>query len=265
MMILSPEELPRTNIAVSNVNLIYQRPAYRHIPMNERLVNGFLYVTGGKCVYTTKHGRRLELNENMVIYLPRGGYRALDIDPDGVEFYRVDFEIMKENEFVLFSADPIILAKEVNAKFKECISALEIECKYENNNLAKVQWLLGALAALLPHPSSVYHSRLGPAIKYIDDHFTEQFDSSLLANLCYLGTAQFYSLFHEKFGKTPLEYRDDILLRHAKLLLESGENSVSEVSDTLGFSSVAYFSRFFKRHLGISPTGYIARQRQRTQ
>ncbi|MBR0326200.1 MAG: helix-turn-helix transcriptional regulator, partial [Clostridia bacterium] len=42
----------------------------------------------------------------------------------------------------------------------------------------------------------------------------------------------------------------------AKNLLLSGNLSVSEVGDAVGFSSVYSFSRAFKKHAGLSPTDF---------
>ena len=264
-MILPLEALNSTNFELSNIHLLFQRPVYRHLAMSERLVTGFLYITHGKCTYTTGSGRKLVLKPGSVIYLPRGGRRSLDIPEEGIDFYRVDFDITVNQEVALFSNEPMLLAEHVSPGFRDCISALEFECRYEHNHLAKAQWLLGALAALLPHPSCVYTSRVGPAIRYIDEHFTEPFNVRELADLCHLSTAQFYNLFHQEFGKTPLDYRDELLIRRIRLLLESGETSVTEISEMLGFSSPSYFSRFCKRLLGISPATYQAERKKKSK
>ena len=38
--------------------------------------------------------------------------------------------------------------------------------------------------------------------------------------------------------------------------------SVTEVAAHLGFSSVAYFSRFFKKHVGLSPSAFAEQSRE---
>ena len=55
----------------------------------------------------------------------------------------------------------------------------------------------------------------------------------------------------------PLEYRSSLLAKRASQLLREGSFSVTEVAEMLGFESVSYFSRFFKKHKGISPSKYI--------
>lgn len=255
-MIIPFEELNRYDFVISDINIIFQRPSYRHIPLGARLINGFLYITNGYGTYILESGERIDLFPGCVIYLPKGGRRIFDIDRAGIEFYRVDFNIYIEGEIVLFSDKPILLLEGVDYKFKDCINNLLEECRYEGNEFLKKAWLLMAFSSLLPHPSSVYNARIGPAVKYIDEHFNEKIDCHKLAKLCYLSTSQFYSLFNQKFGKTPIEYRDSLILRRAELLLESGETSVAEIAEELGFASASYFCRFFKKHRKVSPSNY---------
>ena len=61
--------------------------------------------------------------------------------------------------------------------------------------------------------------------------------------------------FSDYAGKGVKAYFTDMKIHRAKELLRMG-NPVSEVSDTLGFSSPAYFSQCFKREVGISPQRY---------
>lgn len=256
-MLIPFEELNRKDVEFTDINIIFQRPSYRHIPMTERTINGFLYITDGSGAYITENGERINLISGCVVYLPKGCKRAFEIDKDGIEFYRVDFNVSFKGEVVFFSYSPFLLAENTDLKFKDSILHLFEECKHEDNKILRKAWLLMAFSALLPHPSAIYTMRIGPAVKYIDEHFKDEIDCHMLAEMCYLSTSQFYNLFREKFGKTPLEYRDTILLKQAELLLESGEISVSEIAEELGFASASYFSRFFKKHKNTSPSKYI--------
>lgn len=57
-------------------------------------------------------------------------------------------------------------------------------------------------------------------------------------------------------GKTASEIINESLLMEAKALLSQPHYSVSEISFALGVEDVSYFSRFFKKHSGISPSDY---------
>lgn len=57
-------------------------------------------------------------------------------------------------------------------------------------------------------------------------------------------------------GKSASEIIALIVMNEAKVLLNSSEKPVSEVSSMLGFSDQYSFSHFFKKHLEVSPSQY---------
>ena len=68
------------------------------------------------------------------------------------------------------------------------------------------------------------------------------------------------NVFRKKFksalGITPLQYKNQLIMREACNLLKSGEFNVSETAYLLGFDTPYSFSKFFKKMLGISPKEY---------
>ncbi|MFT4414844.1 helix-turn-helix transcriptional regulator [Fredinandcohnia humi] len=54
-------------------------------------------------------------------------------------------------------------------------------------------------------------------------------------------------------GCTPIEYVTRVRLDQAKLLLISKDWSIEKISESCGFSQMAYFSRIFKKQEGITP------------
>lgn len=57
-------------------------------------------------------------------------------------------------------------------------------------------------------------------------------------------------------GKSASQVIALIVMNEAKVLLNSSNKPVSEISSTLGFSDQYSFSHFFKKHLGESPSDY---------
>ncbi len=73
--------------------------------------------------------------------------------------------------------------------------------------------------------------------------------------------------FKHATGQTPMEYLIELRLSHAKQLLQmSRENgmSVKHVGHLSGFADPYYFSRIFKRRMGVSPTAWVRCQAQHT-
>jgi len=56
--------------------------------------------------------------------------------------------------------------------------------------------------------------------------------------------------------KTTTEIIAERILQEAKILLRHSNWNVSEVAFSLGFNEVSHFNNFFKKHIGVSPTGF---------
>ncbi|MFE5318458.1 AraC family transcriptional regulator [Paenibacillus sp. NPDC056579] len=63
--------------------------------------------------------------------------------------------------------------------------------------------------------------------------------------------------FKEITGESLKSYIDHIRIQKIEELLRYREHSISEIAADLGFSDVFSFSKFFKKHTGMSPRKYI--------
>ena len=74
------------------------------------------------------------------------------------------------------------------------------------------------------------------------------------------GYAEDYIRAHFKkiVGKTPIEYLTELRVQHAKTLINIYQNAMllSDVSFNCGFDDYIYFSRKFKRVVGVCPNAY---------
>lgn len=114
----------------------------------------------------------------------------------------------------------------------------------------------------IPSPNTS-DNRLSEICDYIAEHYTERI---LLDNICFLFGVNKTSLcqnFRNEYGITILNYIDQLKLKDAKKLLRKQRLSVTEIAEQLGFTSVHYFSRYFKKHTGMSPKEYQVREASR--
>ncbi|UNK71037.1 AraC family transcriptional regulator [Microbacterium sp. H1-D42] len=80
-----------------------------------------------------------------------------------------------------------------------------------------------------------------------------------MASISALSRSVFAERFRAAFGSSPAQYVADVRMRAARALLIDGRG-VSEVSRELGYGSDEGFSRAFRRHTGMTPSAWRARE-----
>ena len=98
---------------------------------------------------------------------------------------------------------------------------------------------------------AIYHT-----IRYIDRSFLEIKSISDIAKK--LSYSEYYlaHLFKEKMGITIKQYVQNKKMEAARVLLSDESNTVSDVSEKLGYATAHAFSQAFKRSVGLSPSEY---------
>jgi AraC-like DNA-binding protein len=76
---------------------------------------------------------------------------------------------------------------------------------------------------------------------------------ALLAQKLNLSPRYLSDLLKQETGKTALDLIHLYLISEAKNLLKEGQLNINEISFSLGFENPNYFSRLFKRTVGVSP------------
>ncbi len=77
-----------------------------------------------------------------------------------------------------------------------------------------------------------------------------------MANINTFSVSQFLFLYKKYFGQSPVNDLINHRLSKAKQMIESGNKNMSQIALENGFSTLYYFSRIFKKRIGISPTAY---------
>ena len=97
------------------------------------------------------------------------------------------------------------------------------------------------------------YKTIEPAVIMLRDEYNKTFSGDALAQACNLNRDYFCRVFKKAMGKTPIEYHTECRIRIADLLLKQGNMSIKEISQSVGFEDVSYFSRVYKKIKGISP------------
>jgi len=79
---------------------------------------------------------------------------------------------------------------------------------------------------------------------------------SYMASQLHISPRYLSDVLKEETGKTALELIHISLIGEAKNLLRAVDQSVGEIAYSLGFENLPYFSRLFKKEVGVTPKEY---------
>ena len=99
-----------------------------------------------------------------------------------------------------------------------------------------------------------------PALVYINSSYAEDVTLEEASAKLSFDPSYFCRLFKSAVGATFTEYLNFVRICKAEKLLSETEDSVIEISEAVGFSSVSYFNRIFKKFRGCTPRYYRATQ-----
>lgn len=254
-MLIDINDIGKYNFALSEINLIDNLLFKQKVIEKHQKRNTLIYILGGK-LRIEADGEESIFSSDAIIYFPPGGIRKMIVEEHPIHYYRIDFALKIDGEVVFFSNTPSRINGFSVTSFRTAAKELNEVCQKTKDMLLKIEKMCKLLSVISKSEKKQPNPRLEPAVAYLNSHYTEKIDCRDLAAMCFLSTAQFYNLFNESFNMTPLEYRNKLILKRAEDLISSGDSTIGEVASNLGFADAAYFSRFFKRHMGISPATY---------
>lgn len=157
------------------------------------------------------------------------------------------------------TSEPFISENEFSPKIKSLFD------KMVEQDITKAPFLNHSLACLLEEilltiaignvRNSGYRT-LKKSIKYIHENYTEKIKILHLAKLESLSNSRYITLFSKETGKTPSEYILELRLSRACELLLTTDMKISAVGAASGYGDQYFFSKIFKKHIGISPWEY---------
>lgn len=209
----------------------------------------------GETVYTA-NGRRHLSDLSHLVVLPRGCSYEWYCTKAG-HFCTVEFESEA------YADEPIVFA----VKNGEKILRLFKELEYKRNlrspaiELESIRDTYSILLALLQSAAEPYlptetQERIEPALEYISRNYNTPITNDQLAALTGMSTVYFRKLFSKLIGTSPIAYVHALRIERAKEMLRSDYGTLSDLARSLGYASLYDFSRDFKKHTGVAPSGY---------
>lgn len=113
-------------------------------------------------------------------------------------------------------------------------------------------WLSSLHVSVKPHSPEVLQG-----LDYIDQNFREELSLTHIAQLVYLPSSYFSTLFHKETGHTYVDYINRARINDACLrILEDANVSVDSISAAVGYENPHYFFKVFKRYTSMTPGAF---------
>lgn len=215
-----------------------------------------LYITDGQCeveyndkVYLLRHG--------FVLYPPHVPQKYIDynnttkmwIHFNGNSVEEILKDARLENGVHSLSPSPIL-----EKMFTQLIAEHNQKLFVSNENGLLLS-LLYTLGKLVNNTDST-NNKISQAVTFITTHYNTEISIRELAASANLSPSRFMSLFKAQTGMAPHSYQQMLRLKNCMALLTSTQLSISDICSLSGYQDPLYFSRTFRKHVGMSPRQY---------
>jgi AraC-like DNA-binding protein len=99
-------------------------------------------------------------------------------------------------------------------------------------------------------------ARVQRVIQYMNRNFEKRLTNEELAGLTGMAVNSFARLFREQTGSSPMRHLTKIRIENACNMLYHSDTNVSRIAEESGYSDRYYFSKMFRKEMGISPVRY---------
>lgn len=113
-----------------------------------------------------------------------------------------------------------------------------------------------------PTVQTAKHGKVHEVAEYLTTHCESGESLEEIAEKFFISKSYLSRIFREVTSFSVNEYRNLARVRKAKELLSNSDYSITEISGLLGFESVTYFERIFKKHGDETPSGHRKKTRR---
>ena len=109
------------------------------------------------------------------------------------------------------------------------------------------------------------HAEYDTIVEYLKQNISRSLSLDDIARECSLSISRLKLICKEASGLSPISLFISLKLEEAQKMITEASLNFTEIADALGFTSVHYFSKLFKKKTGLTPTEYsktVGKRRQ---
>jgi len=234
----------------------------RRLGCNQHIL---LYCTAGTGTVVVK-GKSFHLKPNHFIILPRNVphmYNSSQDDPWTI--YWIHFT--GEHADLLYAryaetnAEPVFIAYDERRidEFHFYLNLLESSFAPRDLEIVNIKlqgYLSGFVYSKEINPSGLENDKISDSILFMKNNIGQPYTVLELAKQQHLSVTQYSRMFRAKTGSSPNHFFNELKIQKSCQFLYFSDRSIKEICVELGFDDPFYFSRLFKKLMGLPPSKY---------
>ncbi len=92
--------------------------------------------------------------------------------------------------------------------------------------------------------------------QYIQKNYFESITLTSLAGVYHMDASYLSRVFSQKYGETVIAFLTRVRMEHAVELMKDQDKKLETISFLVGYDDYNYFSRVFRKKMGVSPSEY---------
>lgn len=236
---------------------------WTYFEKHPRPYDGFILICSDMTMtFTSMNGKVIKATKGDVVFVPKNTLYSVFFanTTNDTDSFTVSFSLKNENgEEIVFEDE----MQKLECKFTSaCYFAVnELFKSYLNYSVkpiiykAKVYEFLDCVLDLTSHFYHFYYP-IKKGVELLEKEWNLNFPIEKYATVCNMKKSYFYKLFKTWCNLSPNQYRNTLRLSHAKSMLTNTNLSISQIAEKTGFDDPYYFSRLFKKEIGLSPQNY---------
>ena len=195
------------------------------------------------------------------VYIPRGSLYKLKFKSGGkdTDIFTVNFILSDGLGNTLCMADTItFFPSYASQSCRNTALELANAIMFSKSPLKRQALLLNLLdsfSSTFEKQSKAYYT-IKKGILLLQEEWNKNAKNEKYAKICGVSESSFYTCFKEWSGESPKEYKNRIRINAARSMLENSDLQISEIAFRVGFDDPYYFSRLFKKAVGVSPRAF---------
>ncbi len=232
-----------------------------------RLDFQLIYIVGGQGTFFMGNKNVTASSGEIVVYEPNQPQHYKYEAKDFTEAYWLHFtgyaaqDYLQQFGLLNNSIHTVGVISEVIALFEKIIHELNMNKPLSKHMLtANLMELLTLLGRKLQNKDKRWkvdqHEDINNIIQSMHEQYNENLSMEDFAKMCSLSIYRFIHKFKAVTGTTPNQYITSIRINEAKRLLSETSFNVQEVASVVGYHNPLYFSRVFRKVVGLPPSSY---------